>query len=83
MKVLRAIGLLHAWTGATAKQFRRPRSSADVVSVGLRDTKVTDAGLKELAGLKNLTTLVLPNTGVTDAGLKELRQALPGCKIRR
>ncbi len=33
---------------------------------------MTDAGLKELAGLKSLQTLDLRNTQVTDAGLKEL-----------
>ena len=33
---------------------------------------MTDAGLKELAGLKSLQTLNLSNTKVTDAGLKEL-----------
>ena len=33
---------------------------------------MTDAGLKELAPLKNLTTLYLSLTQVTDAGLKEL-----------
>ena len=33
---------------------------------------MTDAGLKELAGLKNLQTLDLGGTQVTDAGLKEL-----------
>ena len=33
---------------------------------------MTDAGLKELAALKNLTTLNLSDTQVTDAGLKEL-----------
>jgi internalin A len=34
-------------------------------------TKVTDAGLKELAGLKSLQALYLAGTQVTDAGLKE------------
>ncbi len=34
-------------------------------------TKMTDAGLKELAGLKNLQALYLAKTPVTDAGLKE------------
>jgi hypothetical protein len=38
----------------------------------LGGTKVTDAGLKELAGLKSLQTLNLVGTQVTDAGLKEL-----------
>ena len=33
---------------------------------------MTDAGLKELAPLKQLTALDLSGTQVTDAGLKEL-----------
>jgi hypothetical protein len=44
---------------------------------------VTDAGLKELAGLKSLQALDLTFTKVTDAGLKELRQSLPHCRIDR
>ena len=44
-----------------------------VIEVNLGDTKVTDAGLKELKDLKQLTTLNLKFTGVTDAGLKELK----------
>jgi serine/threonine protein kinase/Leucine-rich repeat (LRR) protein len=36
------------------------------------DRKVTDAGLKELAGLKGLQSLELGFTQVTDIGLKEL-----------
>ena len=35
-------------------------------------TSVTDAGVKELAPLKKLTTLSLIGTQVTDVGLKEL-----------
>ena len=42
-----------------------------VVEVNFNDTKVTDAGLKELAGLKGLQLLYLSSTQVTDAGLKE------------
>lgn len=38
----------------------------------LASTSVTDAGLKDLAGLRNLHTLGLFDTQVTDAGLKEL-----------
>src|SRR5439155_26015747 len=37
---------------------------------------ITDAGLKELAGLKGLPAQVLHSTGVTGPGLKELA-ALP------
>src|SRR5206468_2949149 len=36
------------------------------------ETDVTDAGVKELAGLKSLQALNLFNTKLTDAGLKEL-----------
>ena len=43
----------------------------------------TDAGLKELAGLKSLQSLYFVATPVTDAGLKEMRKALPGCRIIR
>ena len=45
-----------------------------VIGVNLPATKVTDAGLKELKDLKQLTTLDLFFTGVTDAGLKELKE---------
>jgi hypothetical protein len=38
----------------------------------LSSTRLTDAGLKELAGLKSLQTLNLYATQVTDGGLKEL-----------
>jgi hypothetical protein len=40
--------------------------------LGLANTQVTDAGLKELAGLTKLQTLDLRGTKVSDAGLKEL-----------
>jgi len=42
---------------------------------------VTDAGMKELAGLKSLQTLNLVDTQVTDAGAAKLQKELPGCKI--
>jgi Leucine-rich repeat (LRR) protein len=43
-----------------------------VIGVRLSHTQVTDAGLKELAGLKQLRWLDLTGVKVTDAGLKEL-----------
>jgi hypothetical protein len=43
-----------------------------IVSVDLGFTKMTDEGLKELAGLKRLKVLYLHRTEVTDAGLKEV-----------
>ena len=45
---------------------------AALFGLNLYRTQVTDAGLKELAGLKSLHTLDLRGTQVTDAGLKEL-----------
>jgi hypothetical protein len=40
--------------------------------LGLYGDAVTDAGLKELAGLKSLRALYVASDSVTDAGLKEL-----------
>ena len=44
-----------------------------VIGVSFNFKPVTDAGLKELKDLKQLTSLNLDNTKVTDAGLKELK----------
>lgn len=44
-----------------------------IVSLDLARTKVTDAGLAAVAGMKNLTELHLENTGITDAGLDHLK----------
>ncbi len=43
-----------------------------IIGINLMAAKVTDEGLKELAGLENLQTLFLAGTAITDAGLKEL-----------
>src|SRR5262249_55083470 len=45
---------------------------ARAFGLSLDGTQITDAGLKELASLKNLHALDLHRTPVTDAGLKEL-----------
>jgi Leucine-rich repeat (LRR) protein len=57
---LRAIGLLHALIQASAEGGHRPARPEHVVKLDLSGTKVTGAGLAELAPLKNLTTLILP-----------------------
>ena len=49
----------------------------------LADTRVTDAGLRQLKGLANLENLNLEGTQVTDIGVKDLAKALPKLKIRR
>jgi len=50
----------------------RPSKPEDLVRLDLSWTKVTDAGLKELASLKNLERLDLRGTAVSGEGLKEL-----------
>jgi len=52
-------------------------------TLDLYNTQVTDAGVKELKGLKCLRLLDLRRTGVTDAGVKEIKAALPKIEIRR
>jgi hypothetical protein len=44
---------------------------------------VTDAGLKELAGLKKLTYLDLFGAKATKEGVAELQKALPRCQVAR
>ena len=68
---LRETDQLHLLTKATADR-KRPNSPEEVATLDLSHTPVTDAGLRELAPLKNLTTLNLSHTPVTDAGLREL-----------
>ena len=55
LSVLREINLLHALTLARNSDNKRPATPEDVASFSLWRTQVTDAGLKELAALKNLT----------------------------
>ena len=52
-----------------------------IVAVVMRGPKVTDAGLKHLAGLKQLRKLDLTGTKVTDKGKADLKKALPNLKI--
>ncbi len=72
LRTLREIGLLHALSRAAGANGKRPTTPDDVITLDLSKTLVTDAGLKELAHLKNLTALDLSWTKVTDAGLNEL-----------
>ena len=44
-------------------------SAGNVYSINLRGTKVTDAGMAHLKGLKDLVRLHLEKTAVTDAGI--------------
>ena len=42
---------------------------------------VTDEGIRNIAGVTTLRSLLLDNTGITMAGVKKLGVALPGCGI--
>ena len=53
-------------------QVTRDEAGRAIVVVKFQGKGMTDAGLKELAGLKSLMVLDLWGTQVTDAGLKEL-----------
>jgi internalin A len=52
-------------------------------TLDLSRTWVTDAGLKSLAGLRQLRTLRVRATQVTDAGVTEFRRALPDVAVDR
>ena len=45
---------------------------AKITSLNLNLTKITDAGLKDVAKMQNLEYLSLQQTKITDAGLKDL-----------
>ena len=63
---------------AIRKKLKKPEgelTKADLEKVAdlyLGDTKITDAGLKEVAKLQKLTFLRLSFTNITDAGLKKV-----------
>jgi hypothetical protein len=49
--------------------------------INLFDTKITDAGIKELAKLKGLKKIYCWQTKVTQAGVDALKKALPGVEV--
>jgi hypothetical protein len=65
------------------RSIRPMQSIGKLYNLGLSNTKITDVGLKELKGLKNLKTLWLQGKTVTDEGIKNLKQSLPDCRIHR
>jgi hypothetical protein len=76
-----AVKLVEKFGGTIKRDDKQP--GKPVVEVTIYNTKVTDAAVKELKELKQLTILRLDSTNVTDAGVKELKEALPKCKIVR
>ncbi len=72
VRILREMGLLHVLPRATGKDGSRPSSPAEVTALNLRETKLTDTGLKELTAFTNLTKLDLSFTHLTDAGIRDV-----------
>jgi internalin A len=72
LRTLHESDRLHLLFVAEGRSNERPNSLEGVIGVNLAHTNVTDAGLKELAGMKNLAWISLEGTHVTDAGLKTL-----------
>ena len=66
----KAVAFVEKLGGKVTRDDKAP--GKPVVRVSMYSTKVSDAGLKDLAALRGLTTLDLSVTKVTDAGLKEL-----------
>lgn len=49
----------------------------------MRETKLTDADLKELAAFPKLESINLHGSGIAEAGVEALRAKLPQAKITR
>ena len=52
-------------------------------SLDLRDTQITDGGVRHIVALRRLEQLDLRGTRITDDGLQKLRRVLPNCAITR
>jgi hypothetical protein len=67
------------FAGDTDLEFFGPRMEnfSQLDTLVLRGSKITDAGLIHLRGLKQLKRLILRDTLVTGKGLSELLRALP------
>jgi Leucine-rich repeat (LRR) protein len=79
LAALREIGLLHAFSGAVeidsyGREGGRAKDDASIWWLSLANTRVTDAGLKELKGLKKLRTLILRGTRIRGEGLDDLKE---------
>ena len=73
---------------AIRKTYQKPTGEltkadlAKVTVLSLDDVpKITDAGLKDIAKMQQLTEINLSDTKITKAGVAELQKALPKCRI--
>jgi internalin A len=74
LAALREANLLHTLLIAKGQHESRPTKADEIISIDLEATSVTNAGLKELAGLKNLTNLNVLHYRVNDETLATLRK---------
>lgn len=65
------------------KDIERVVMCANTRRLYLDGTKVTDAGIRRLSGMKRLEFIGLERTAVTEVGFDALRNALPGLKTNR
>lgn len=73
LQLLREVGLLHKLSVATTRDGQPAAGPEQVFKLRLSGATLTDAGLKELKGFKNLEVLGLGGSRVTGAGLLELK----------
>jgi len=52
-------------------------------SLDLRDTQITDGGVRHLAALRRLEHLDIRGTRITDDGWQRLRRTQPDCEVAR
>jgi hypothetical protein len=64
---------------ALAMLYRFP----ELRSLDVRDTQITDGGVRHIVALKRLVQLDIRGTRITDDGLQKLRGTLPNCEITR
>ena len=57
------------------------RKISSLTTLELAKTKVTDAGLKHLAGLKGLSHLTIEGSGVTKAAVASLESTMPQLRV--
>jgi Leucine-rich repeat (LRR) protein len=65
---------LQTLSGASDGKGGRPTKAADIASLSLSNTPMTDAGLEHLKGLTNLEKLYLYNSRMTGKGLAHLEK---------
>jgi hypothetical protein len=53
----------------------------DLEDLDIAWTRITDSGLRHLAGLRKLQSLNLHATKVSDVGVMKLQELLPNCRV--